>query len=962
MKADSAQISTLNNAQQSAVTDTEGPMLIIAGAGTGKTRVITSRILHLLLEKSVPSENVLALTFTEKAANEMVERIDAAMPLSYEEVTIKTFHSLCDQILKERGLEIGIDSSYKILSQPEQWIFFKKHLFEFELDYYRPLGNPNKFIYTLLNHFSRLQDEDISADRYLEYAQNLKSDEAEQKLELAKVYKKYQELKIAKNVLDFGDLQTYALRLFKKRPSVLKYYQERFKYVMVDEFQDTNFAQNKLVMMLAAAHSNIAVVGDDDQSIYKWRGASLSNILGFKKVFPATKEVVLTSNYRSTQNILDLSYDVIQSNNPQRLESKEQIDKKLIAENGEGEKIRVWHFSSYLNEARKIVQRIEELRNDNNSYRDFAILVRTNQLTNPYIEALKEAGIPFTVRDTKGLLRFEEIKDLHALLRFLIKPHDDAAFFRLLSLPIFDVPMTFILELVAKAKKNDYSPLFFYLKDLLSSDDQKSLPGMSEYTSPLKVPYGIFKDLLEFTRKNSVARTFGEFLDKSGYYKQLTAVESAENEERIQHIAQFIEIARNFESTENENSLRDFLEYLESLDEANGALALEADADSNSVKILTAHSAKGLEFDYVFLPSLVANRFPSINKRDPIEIPKELINEDLEGGDMHLNEERRLFYTACTRAKKELYLSYSDFYEGNRKWKMSPFLAEAISSGKTEEKDFSGETVSEDSLERRQAGIKQGDSDFEKKLADAKTVNVNRLSYSQIDTFKTCPLKYKFRYLFGIPSPSAHAANFGSSVHNTVNAFYEDVKKGTQPSLELLEDLYEKHWISVGYDNKAHEQARKAMGKEMMQLFFENESKDEFAVPAFLEKAFNLKIGGVLFTGRIDRIDKKDDGTYEVIDYKTGKSKRDANLDKDLQLSLYALACKEIFKIPVPKLTLYFLEDGQKNSTQRTDEDLEELKLVLKESVDEIKSSAFCATPGFPCSYCEYKIMCNKAK
>lgn len=954
-----------------AVTNTDGPLLIIAGAGTGKTRVIISRILHLLLDKKVPSKNILALTFTEKAANEMIERVDMAMPLSYEEVTIKTFHGLCDQILRERGLEIGIDPGFKILSQTEQWIFLKKNIFKLELDYYRPLGNPNKFIHTLINYFSRLKDEDISPDAYLKYAQDSKDEESEKYLELAKTYKSYQDLKIENNYLDFGDLQYYALRLLEKRPSVLKEYRERFQYVLVDEYQDTNFAQNKLVLMLTEKHRNLTVVGDDDQSIYKWRGASLTNILGFKKVFPEAKEVVLTENYRSSQNILDVSYSLIQNNNPHRLEAEGNIDKKLVSSSGGEEPVVVSHFSSYLEETKRIVGKINELKNGNYcNYSDFAILVRANQHANPFIEALKEAEIPFAVRDTQGLLKYEEIKDLVALLKFLVMPHSDIAFFRLLSLPIFNVPMSSILDLVQKAKKDSYTPLFFYFKKILQEANQPELPGISgisEETENFRNIYDIFDTLLDFTKRNSVSRTLGEFLDKSGYLKALTDEENEINTDKIQHIAAFLEISRDFEADTEDNAVRSFLDYLESLREANGVISSLPSIESDAVSILTVHSSKGLEFDHVFMPTLVANRFPSTSRKDPIDIPEELIAEDLPREELHLNEERRLFYVACTRAKKQLFLSYSDYYEGRRHWKISQFINEIIENKNVVEKDFTETTkdeVSKQDLETRShAGIKLPEkSEHGNKLMHIPEVKVNRLSYSKIDTFKTCPLKYKFRYLFQIPSPSAHAANFGASVHDTINKFYEQVRDSADPTLELLKELFEKNWICSGYDNKGHEQARKKHGLEIMDLFFKNEEKSGFKVPAFLERPFHLKIGDISFTGRIDRIDKLGDGTYEVIDYKTGKSKRDAKLNKDLQLSLYALACRDIFRIPVSKLTLYFLEDGQRNSIEAKELDLEQLKEVLKGTVDELKESQFAPTPGFLCGFCEYRILCNAAQ
>lgn len=987
----------LNPEQHEAVTSYKGPMLIIAGAGTGKTHVITSRILHLLLTENVAPENILALTFTEKAAQEMLERVDKNLPLSYESIAIQTFHSFCDTLLREKGIEMGIDPSFKLLDQTQQWLFLKKHLFKLDLKYYRPLGNPNKFLFVLIKHFSRLKDEDISPNAYVKYAEKLQletmnsvdeaaKEEAIKTLEIAKAYATYQELLMAENALDFGDLQYYALRLLQDHPSVLAAYQERFKYILVDEFQDTNFAQNKLVTLLAKKHQNLTVVGDDDQAIYKWRGASLSNILNFEETFPGPKKIVLKENYRSKQEILDLSYGVVQNNNPDRLEVREGIDKKLHANVGDSElgiseaenlasKPQIWHFPTYLMEAQKIVRKIQEgVETASLRYKDFAILFRANGQIAPFVDELKAANIPFRMRNSDGLLGYDEVKDMLAFLRFLRNPYDDIAFFRLLCLPLFDLPMREILDFVEKAKAAGHEPLFKFLKKFLKPaaiGDQVALPGLEETCSAgFAEMFDLFDNLLNFSKQQTVSRILGEFLQKSGYYN-LFKIDVDKHGEQIRHLAQFLEIAQDFEMEGGDSKftpVRSFLEYLELLEQAEGTIEPLQNEEEDAVSLLTFHSSKGLEFHTVFMPSLVAQRFPSIKKSDPVEIPQPLISEVLPEADQHLQEERRLFYVGCTRARERLILSYSDFYEGKKKWKPSIFLEESKATGMTNELDFTKESeveipmISADQTQKNLSqSVKTDCENVADKLAYLPEIKVSNLSYSQIDTFQNCPLKYKFRYLFKIPSPSAHAANFGSSVHNTLNEFYQLIQKGGKPSLEDLIQLFEKNWIPSGYESHSHEQARKKEGVEILQRYFEKEC-NPCKIPAYLEKAFRLKIGPFTFNGRIDRIDKLSDGTYEVIDYKTGSSKRDSNLKKDLQLSLYAIACKEIFKIPVSSLSLYFLEDCSKMSTERDISGLEEVKKELIKLGEELQSSKFVPTPGFACRFCEYKVLCNVAE
>jgi len=337
----------LNKEQKKAVEFGEGPLLIIAGAGTGKTTVITERIKYLISSGQAKPQEILALTFTEKASREMEERVDLALPYGVIQMWISTFHSFCDRILRNEGLAIGLDPNFKLMTEAVTIQFFRTNLFAFDLSYFRPLGNPTKFISGMIQHFSRLKDEDVSPNQYMEWvkskSQNPKlkqipksktqiKDEEKEDLdkykELANAYRTYEELKTKHGVMDYGDLITYTLKLFRTRKNILKNYQEQFRYLLIDEFQDTNFSQNELAMLLAGTTQNITVVGDDDQAIYRWRGAAISNIIQFRKHFPKAKIVVLTKNYRSTKEILDRSYQLIQNNNPDRLEAVEKIDKK----------------------------------------------------------------------------------------------------------------------------------------------------------------------------------------------------------------------------------------------------------------------------------------------------------------------------------------------------------------------------------------------------------------------------------------------------------------------------------------------------------------------------------------------------------------------------------------------------------------------------------------------------------
>lgn len=932
-----------NEKQREAVKKTRGPLLVISGAGTGKTHVLTGKILHLILEKKAKPEEILALTFTEKAAQEMTQRVDESLPLGYGEIWIKTFHGFCDSILREKAFEIGLSTDFKLFSEADCWVFIKRHLTDFELDYYRPLSYPQKFLKAMQDHFSRLQDEDITPEKYLAHsksaAQKAANDEekenASKQMELAKIYKKYLELLIRENCMDFGSLLFFTLRLLDKRASVLADLQKRFRYILVDEFQDTNFAQNKIIGMLAEKNNDITVVGDDDQAIYKWRGASLTNIKYFQKKFPSAEKIVLNENYRSSQAILDFAYASIQKNNPNRLEASANIDKKLIKVSKKKEQLpEIHHFESLDEEADFVVQTAESFQKKG---LDTAILVRTNNLANPFLEKLEDLALPFQHLASPALLRRPGVKDCMAILKVLADPWDNLAFFRFLSMPVWNMEMMEILDLVKRAKLETKS-----IYELLNGSNRQKMRVL------------IF-DLIEFSREQNVSQVLMKFLTESGYLKSIE-----ENDSKILDIALLSEKIVEFEKTHPDKKVMDFLEYAKILDEVGEKAPNEQLIDANSIKVLTVHSAKGLEFDAVLLPGMVNGKFPSVSRKDPFEIPEELIEEILPHGNHHIEEERRLFYVASTRPKERLIFTYSDFYDGKKHWKVSPFIQEIdgidlalIKNHAAEKKSQMQQQLPIDDgigARRNHHGLKEG--------------SFSLLSYTQIDTFGQCPQKYQFRYLYNLQTPPSSTLNFGLSIHGALKDFYAFLKKNPPEKdddlFPVLQKFYEKNWIPIGYETPEMHKDQKSRGEKLLRKYCINEKKEGFRIPAFIEKEFLLKIDNIVLKGAIDRIDLLPDGTYEVIDYKTGDGKN-KNAEKDMQLSIYALACKEVLKIPVSRLSLYFLENIEKKSAIRTEEDLESCRAEIKKHAQGIMNSDFSPTPGFHCGFCDYRLICPVA-
>ena len=887
---------TLNPKQLEAVHHKNGPLLIIAGAGTGKTKVITQRIAWLIQEKLAKPEEILALTFADKAAIEMQERVDQIMPYGYTQMSISTFHSFCEKLLRSEGLNIGLDTGFKLLSVTDAIDLFAKNLFKFKLDYYRPLGNPNKFISALLTHFSRLADEDVSPDQYLEFEKN----------ELSESYKQWSDLKIEKSYMEFGDVISYAIRLLRKKPY------KKFKYILVDEFQDTNYSQNLLVNLLVNENQNLTVVADDDQAIYRWRGASFSNVVQFRKNYPTAKLVTLNQNYRSTQEILDRSYDLIQHNNPDRLEIKEKIDKKLKSISVQGEKVEFMHFDRVDSEALGVIQKIQELGVD---YKDVAILVRANNHAEPFIKAFEEHGIPFQFLGPGQLFYQPEIKDLISFLKVLVDLYDNASFYRVLAMPVWGITGREIVELSSIAKKENISLFVAAEKSEVES---------------IKIAMAVFLRHLDMVNTQSAGKILYSFLKDSKFMTHVL------DEKKIINITKFFDKIKLYEMTHEEISTRDVLSWINlSMQLGESPLVNSMDwASNDAVNILTVHSAKGLEFKVVFIVNLVSLRFPSTERKEPIPIPEALIKEELPEGDFHLQEERRLFYVAMTRARERLFLTASDLYgDGKREKKISPFVEECKAVR----------------IEQTTAPIQEVTSD---KVTSDKVV-VNYLSYSQIQTFLDCPLHYKAKYILKIPTPQTASQSFGSSIHLVMKEYYENPKNN-------LLDLLKKNWIKEGYDTVEHEQLFFKKGEKFLREYQkENTSKilmleQPFMVPLSYQNKF-LRIGG-----KIDRVDELPDGTIEIIDYKTGAhpmTQKEA--DKNLQLSIYALAANALNIGQEIKLSLYYFEDQTKVTTTRTSDQLEAAVAEIFGVAKQIETSDFKCSGGFYCQNCEFQMLCD---
>ncbi|MEK7562159.1 MAG: UvrD-helicase domain-containing protein, partial [Patescibacteria group bacterium] len=773
----------LNKEQKEAVEHDKGPMLIVAGAGTGKTTVITQRIVNLIEKELAKPEEILAVTFTEKAAAEMSERVDRLLDIGYVDLWISTFHAFCERVLRDHALDIGLSPDFKILDQTSGWLLARQNLDKFDLDYYKALGNPTKFIQALIYHFSHCKDQEIYPEDYLKYAESLKTrddapeeEETERIKEVANAYHVYQKTLLDNNALDFGDLINYCLRLFKKRQLILKKYREKFKYILVDEFQDTNWSQYELIKLLSAPENNLTVCADDDQAIYRWRGASFSNIVQFKKDFSEAKQISLIRNYRSAQNILDLSHKLIKANDPDRLEFVNKIDKKLIAENsGEGiiEHINAKNLDE---EVGSVVKKILEIikKDRDATYNDFAILVRANDSAAPFIKALDRAGLPYQFLASRGLYSKPVILDIISYFKLLDNYHEGSAVYRILNLPFLEISDLDI------AKITQYSR--YRTRSLFEAIEELPLIGGISLKTQEKVAFilSLIKKHSAVAREKAVCEVFISFLYDSGYLNYIK-----DDQEKNDLINQFYKKLKSFEEASIDSSLKNFMEEinleLESGEE--GKLEFDPELGPEMIKVMTIHGAKGLEFKYVFLVSMVDKRFPTIERKDPIELSEELIKDIKPKGDVHLQEERRICYVAMTRAKKELYFTSAKDYGGQREKKLSRFLVEMGYSQEAERDVPASCGVRDGRLALFGASRGNEASRHISRSRISPQFLPKHFSYSQLTAFEKCPLQYKFNFILKVPVKGKAVFSFGKTMHNTLYEFLKSADETKQENL-----------------------------------------------------------------------------------------------------------------------------------------------------------------------------------
>ena len=663
----------LNDRQKEAVLAEDGPLLILAGAGSGKTSVLTTKVAYLIKEKNVDPRSIVAITFTNKAAKEMKERIIDLVGYKGYNIQISTFHSFGLRIIKENYERLGYFKNFTIIDSDDSLTVIKKIIKEMGMDSSR--YNP-KFI---KNQISSCKNEMVTPEKYSQLVNDEVSDIT------YKVYKKYQETLLRNNSLDFDDLLIKPIELFKKHPDVLEQYQEMFKYVFIDEYQDTNGAQYTLSKMICDKYKNICVVGDDSQSIYSWRGANFKNILNFEKDYKDAKVILLEQNYRSTKTILNAANSVIKNNTMKK-------DKNLWTDNEEGEKIKYIRALDEKDEASTVISEINKLINDSVSLDDIAVLYRTNAQSRTIEEAFLSDNIPYKIVGAFAFYSRKEIKDLLAYLKLIYNLKDDVSLMRIINYPKRGIGSKTLDNLSMDAVLND-----------------KSMFEVIEKGKELEFK-NLILDMKKKSESLSLTETIDMVLDNSGIKKDLESEHSLEADIRLENLNEFKSITKTFEEESGIASLEDFLNEVSLVSDVND----QKNDSTSKVTLMTMHAVKGLEFKYVFVVGMEENIFPHVNS---------IYEND------GLEEERRLCYVAITRAKKKLYLlnALKRMLYGNTNVNMPSRFINEIDKDYIDmpEKKVSLNTFNKKEMFNDDNGLKPGDNVVHTTYGEGVVVNVD---------------------------------------------------------------------------------------------------------------------------------------------------------------------------------------------------------------------------------------------
>ncbi len=992
-----ALLRNLDGAQRRAVTHGEGPLLVVAGAGTGKTRVITRRVAWLIATKRARPSEILALTFTDRAADEMQARVDALVPYGYVDTAIHTFHGFGDRLIREFAFELGLPSDPRVLTRPEVVVFLREHLFELGLDRYRPLGDPTRFLDALASLFSRAKDEDVDPDAYLAHAHRLLAaaealpdgeaaeaagprartspaaalETARNQLEVATAYARYQRLLAASGLVDFGDQLHVALRLLREHPAVRERLRRRFRYVLVDEFQDTNRAQLELLALLTGERGNLTVVGDDDQAIYAFRGAAVRNILEFRERF-AARVVVLRRNHRSRAPILEAAGRLIRHNDPDRLEAREGLDKRLIAVRRAQRATPVRHreFRTAADEADHVASAVADRIRAGVPTREIAILVRANADADPILRALNLHGIPWRFSGASGLYSRPAVRRLLAFLRTIASPDSTLDLYALATTEPYALGGADLTRLV-EACRRAHRSLWSLFEEIADGARQNVPPAVVGSIERLVADV---RAGLAMSHRRPAGEVLYDFLRRSGTLAALAT--------RPSDASDAVDVARFFEVVGRQSALLAdprvpfLVPHLATLLDAGDDPAAAQDDDGEAVSVLTVHKAKGLEFRVVFVAGLADGRFPVRARREALSLPEGLdaSSDGDDGGS--LAEERRLCYVAMTRARDELVLTSAADTGGRRLRRVSPFVAEALdlspavpAAARLSEPCDGHDAGTVGTAAAGAVAVARALAGFEPVDARSNVPRAPRppeaLSFTQVDEYLACPARYRFRHVLRLPTPAHHAITYGIALHEAVAAFGRSQIQGRPLSEAGLLEAFARAWSGLGFLSRQHEEARLAAGRAAL-LRFRDAALRSDRRPIAVEEPFFVTLENVRLQGRFDRVDEGPRGVV-VTDFKSSdvrdRARARERARESLQLALYALAWRAREGTLPAETELVFLDSGVAGGVVPEAARLERAAARIGEAADGIRAGAFDARPdSMTCHYCPFREICPSSR
>jgi len=887
---------------------------VVAGAGTGKTAVIAERFRRLVMGGASPS-SILVMTFTDRAAAEMRDRIEdligAVAP------AVGTFHAIALSWLRADGRAIGVPAGFRIITGAERWILARELMWQLGDLALTGDERPDDLVAPALQMLERLKQELVPLERLAAWAKAAVEDRDKAALMQAclRLFRAYEQACRKERVLDFEDLLTLSVRMLEQRPALLEAYRERYPHVLVDEYQDLNLAQERLVELIAGGGAPF-VVGDDDQSIYRFRGASRASLERFLRAFPAAGTVALGRNHRSSRRIVAAASALV-GNNPDRLP-------KDLRSSKTGEKVEVWACPDGASEAAAIAREAARLIAAGLAPNAIAVLCRTNAIARPIADALAAHGLPHVVIGGHGFNDRPEIKDVIALLRVLRDPNDVVALARAVTRSPLSLGQDGALTVLRD--RNETPPLEALRSWAPASTFARLLMSLNAQAAVLDV-----RDL------------FFELMERTRYLDVLSSgLEASEAARSVANVSRFAELIAEFCETSTDRSLEAYMRHLDLvLLSQEDERPAEVEGLGDAIQVMTIHQAKGLEFEAVFVPGLVEGRLPQSGRSPRFELPAVVLEPLVRGREDVVAEERRLLYVAMTRAMRYLYLTRASHYEGGRRWRDSRFLDEVRAAG--------GRTVvlrdiPESSRPSPQPSPLRGEGDVV-------------LSYSSISAYRDCPRQYWYRHVQRLPAVQSAEAVQGVILHETLRRAAEARRGGADVTAPLLRSLHREVRGEITFPDARREATFERNGAAQLESFRMQGGLE--ARPEYIEQPFTIAVDGWTLNGVIDRIDRTSE-SWRIIDYKTGRPL--ARRPRDLQVALYALGAAAALKLDPVELEIVYLASGESVRVEPNRQLLSEAARQGSEVADGVRAGQFEARPDRRrCRLCPYRLVCASA-